>query len=85
MDLLSTLSATLSSDFAARSAAETALRAADAAPGFALALLTLAREPSAPPGTRQSAAVLLKGLVIRRWDEDDYERFVGPVVRKKKG
>lgn len=81
--LAATLAATLSSDFGARSAAEAALAPASAAPGFASALLALAREPSAPAGTRQSAAVLLKGLVVRRFDAGD-ERFVGPEVREER-
>lgn len=77
--LAATLAATLSPDYTTRSNAEAALAASASQPGFAGALLALAREPGAHAGSRQSALVLLKGAVVRRWDAAD-ERFIGPEV-----
>ena len=81
--LASVLEATLSPDAAVRTAAESQLRSAEATPGFAGALLMLARARTAPAGTRQSAAVALKGLISRRWAPDDDEACLsGPEVRE---
>jgi hypothetical protein len=78
--LSNALAATLSPDPTARAGAEAHLRAAEAsACGYGAALLSLARTPACP--VSQSAALLLKGLVLRRWSEEDERHFVGPEVR----
>ena len=80
--LAAALAATLSPDPTARQAAEAQLLEGErSARGFAAALLSLARMPDC--AVAQSAALLLKGLVTRRWSEDDERHFVGPEVRER--
>jgi hypothetical protein len=78
--LAGALEATLSPDGETRRAAEAALEAGAAQPGFALALARLAAAGAArPEGVRQLAAVLLRRHVRERWDPEA-PRFRPPGV-----
>jgi hypothetical protein len=79
--LLAVLAASIdASDPAARRAAEDALAAAAAQPGFAPLLAHAALEAGLPVPLRQLAAVVLKNTCAKRWQEGE-RGFEPPQVR----
>jgi hypothetical protein len=65
--LAACLAATLDPNADTRRAAEAALEAGGAQPGFAVALATVALAPAADVGVRQLAAVVLKKCIKEHW------------------
>lgn len=70
LHLVDCLARSLDSDVRIRKAAEEKLEAAQAAPGYGVALARIILAKELPDGTRHLAAVLLKQLIKEHWQDE---------------